>query len=350
MIELFNASVQNDRFNIAPVYTSVFADTIYMKYKTELENYFTPKQTKKILQAIIRFSFYIEPVKQPKIETTKFEVRWATSLNEDPRQSTYETCLEIFEKLLNDIIIQLKNDESISLLKLIVDHTVLAYELNIDYVVRVINNPIHTSENVAFLWGEEIREVYLLRQYLFNPNNHEFVKFFQVAYGKVVVKSFLTDRVLTGLHKTNREKRWECHPQSVHFSLRRDSLAIEDKLIKQICHFSGFPQELRTLLNDNHVIVFSNEISKCPITLDLLSFEKFQDEVLNPVLGRSSFQVGHLHPLKSLGENLHTGHTADNISWISLVGNRIQGELSIEETRELILRIIENYKSAGIID
>jgi hypothetical protein len=33
-----------------------------------------------------------------------------------------------------------------------------------------------------------------------------------------------------------------------------------------------------------------------------------------------------------------------------LVGNRIQGELSVEETRELILRIIENYRNAGIVD
>lgn len=350
MIELFNASVLNDRFNIAPVTKGVFNNTIYTKYYQQLETHFTPKQAKKIIQAIIRFSFYIEPVKQPKIETTKFEVRWATSLDNDPRQSSYEICLAIFEKLLNDIIAQLENEEALSLLRVLVDHTLYAYELNIDYIFRITGNPIHTVENVSFIWGHNIKEVYLLRQYLLNPTNHNDTLFFQFAYNKVGVKSFLTDRVLTGVHKTNREKRWECHPNSVHFSLRRDSLAIEDKLIKQICHFSGFPEELRNLLTANNVMIFSNEISKCPITLDLLSFEKFQNEILNPVIGRSSFQVGHLHPLKSLDENQYSGHTADNISWISLVGNRIQGELSIEETRELIFRIIENYKLAGIID
>ena len=350
MKELFDESIQNERFNVAPVTAGVFDNTKYTTYKTQLEEHFTPKQTKKILQAIIRFSFYIEPVKQPKIETTKFEVRWAVSLNNDPRQSSYDVCLVIFEKLLNDIIAQLKNEESISLLKVIVSHSLLSYELNIDYVVRIKNNSIHTVDNVSFIWGHEIKEVYLLRQYLLNPNNHNYINFFQETYNKVAVKSFLTDRVLTGLHKTNREKRWECHPNSVHFALRKDALAIEDKLIKQICHFSEFPKELRTLLTENNVIIFSNEISKCPITLDLLSFEKFQNEVLNPILGRSSFQVGHLHPLKSLEEKEHSGHTADNISWISLIGNRIQGELSIEETRELILRIIENYRAAGIID
>lgn len=336
MKELFDGSIQNERFNIAPVTAGVFDGTNYTTYKIQLEEYFTPKQTKRILQAILRFSFYIEPVKQPKIETTKFEVRWAASLNSDPRQSSYDVCLAIFEKLLIDIIAQLQNEESVSLLKVIVNHCLLSYELNIDYVVRIKNNKIHTVDNVSFIWGHEIKEAYLLRQYLLNPNNHNYINFFQETYNKVAVKSFLTDRVLTGLHKTNREKRWECHPNSVHFALRKDALAIEDKLIKQICHFSEFPEELRTLLTENNVIIFSNEISKCPITLDLLSFEKFQNEVLNPIIGRSSFQVGHLHPLKSLEENKHSGHTADNISWISLIGNRIQGELSIEETGNLL--------------
>ena len=160
----------------------------------------------------------------------------------------------------------------------------------------------------------------------------------------------MTDRVLTGAHKTNREKRWECHPGSVHFALRKECLEIESKLIKQICHFEGFPAELRTLLSDNHIIVFANEITKCPITLDPIPFTKFQEEILHPVHGKSSFQVGHLHPLKSVEENEFTGHTADNISWISSEGNRIQGELSVEETRELILRIIANYRQAGLVD
>lgn len=350
MKRLFDESVNTERFNIAPITVGVFYGTEYTTYKNQLEMYFTPKETKKILQAIIRFSFYIEPVKQPKIETTKFEVRWANSLLDDPRYCNYEDCVVIFQKLLNDIIVQLANEDSRTLLKIIVNHSLLAYELNIDYIVRMKDGSIHNVENVSFIWGNQIKEVYLLRQYLLNPNNHNHINFFQETYNKIAVKSFLTDRVLTGLHKTNREKRWECHPNSVHFALRKDCLEIEAKLIKQICHFAGFPDELRELLAKNEIIIFLNEITKCPITLEFLSFDKFKTEVLNPVMGKSSFQVGHLHPLKSVEENQYSGHTADNISWISLVGNRIQGELSIEETRELILKIIENYKAAGIIN
>lgn len=209
---------------------------------------------------------------------------------------------------------------------------------------------IHTIDNISFFWGDGVKQVYLFRQNLLNPNNHNYINFFSETYNKIAVKSFLTDRVLTGSYKTNREKRWECHPSSVHFALRKECLEIEAKLIKQICHFDGFPSELRKLLTDKNIINFSNEITKCPITLDPLSFEKFQNGVLNPVMGKSAFQVGHLHPLKSIEDNEFSGHTADNISWISLEGNRIQGELSVEETRELILRIITNYKAAGIID
>ena len=350
MIDIFNESVTTARFSITPVTTGVFQDTEFTTYKTQLEEHFTSQQSKKLLQAILRFSFYIEPVKQPKIETTKFEVRWADSLAADPRLCSYDNCLLIFRKLLADLVAQLGHAENKSLHEIIINHSLTAYELNIGYINRVQDAPIHTVDNVSFFWGNEIKQVYQLRQYLLNPNNHNFIEFFRETYSKIAVKSFLTDRVLTGLHKTNREKRWECHPNSVHFALRNECLAIEAKLIKQICHFDGFPEELRTLLGENNVIIFSNEITKCPITLDPLSFENFQNEVLNPVLGKSSFQVGHLHPLKSLGENEFSGHTADNISWISLVGNRIQGELSVEETRELILRIIENYRNAGIVD
>lgn len=350
MIDIFNESVKTERFSIAPVTIGVFQDTEFTSYKTQLEAHFTTQQSKKLLQAVLRFSFYIEPVKQPKIETTKFEVRWADSLATDLRFCSYDNCLLIFRKLLTDLVHQIENQENKSLLEIIINHTLTPYELNIGYINRIQNGSIHTIENVSFFWGNEIKQVYQLRQYLLNPANHNYINFFKEAYDKIAVKSFLTDRVLTGLHKTNREKRWECHPNSVHFALRNECLAIESKLIKQICHFDGFPLELRTLLQDNNVIIFSTEITKCPITLDLLSFENFQTEVLNPVLGKSSFQVGHLHPLKSLGENEFTGHTADNISWISSVGNRIQGELSVEETRELILRIIDNYRNAGIID
>ena len=48
MKELFDESIQYERFNIAPVTAGVFDNTKYTTYKTQLEEHFTPKQTKKI--------------------------------------------------------------------------------------------------------------------------------------------------------------------------------------------------------------------------------------------------------------------------------------------------------------
>src|ERR1035438_9604457 len=181
MIEIFNNSVNADRFIIAPVTIGVFRDPLYVNYQTILEEHFTRQQTKKLLQALLRFSFYIEPVKQPKIETTKFEVRWAESLNNDPRYCSYENCSLIFQKLLDDLIAQLDNQENKSLLEIIINHTLTAYELNIGYINRIRDASIHVVENSSFFWGNEIKQVYQLRQYLLNPNNHNFIDFFKIG-------------------------------------------------------------------------------------------------------------------------------------------------------------------------
>jgi hypothetical protein len=185
--------------------------------------------------------------------------------------------------------------------------------------------------------------------------------FFKAAYSKIVVKSHLTDRVLTGGHKTNREKRWETHPGSVHFALRRDCLEIELALISQLCYFADFPPDLQQhleemgllslkQLQESGLIFGSERLSRCPITLEPLSFVEFREELLSPRHGKAAYQVGHIHPLKAASDNPYMGHTGKNISWISAQGNRIQGEYSVSETRELIIRISKNYQTAGLIN
>lgn len=77
----------------------------------------------------------------------------------------------------------------------------------------------------------------------------------------------------------------------------------------------------------------AGKITKCPVTLKLLSFTSFKEDILNPIHGKSSLQVRHLHPLKSILINQNSDHTANNISWSSALGNRIQGNLSVEETK-----------------
>ena len=86
----------------------------------------------------------------------------------------------------------------------------------------------------------EIAQTLLLRELVSDPNViGELTRAFDLAGKKTEVKTYLTDRAQTGDYQTNREKRWESHPDGVQFAFRRDCLKIEHKLLSQICHFDG---------------------------------------------------------------------------------------------------------------
>ena len=348
--QIIEDSVATERFNI----NSLFKELIKIDEIKELHNEYTsivePKIAKKILIGIIRFSYLIEPVKVPKIESTKFAYRWGDELtSDDPRRAEFEICKLISDNLFQDVLNALRDNDRMEILKNIISHTLIPYEINIDYINRITDRRIHTPDNIALFWDEDFISVFKLRESLLNLSINTYASFFSRAYDKICVKSYLTDRVLTGEHKTNREKRWECHPKSVHFALRKECLKIEKKLINQIFHFENFPDDLKTILSERRLLNAQNEVSRCPITLNKISFVNFKEEVLNPIHGKASLQVGHMHPLKSGLENTIMGHSAENISWISSVGNRIQGELSVDETQSLIKTIFSNYKEAGIL-
>jgi hypothetical protein len=82
--------------------------------------------------------------------------------------------------------------------------------------------------------------------------------------------------------------------------------------------------------------------------MEPFSFTDFRRGVEDPAHGKSNFQVGHMNPLKAVNDDPSSGHTAQNISWISSNGNRIQGHLSLRETRAMIHRIYERYQESGI--
>jgi hypothetical protein len=228
--------------------------------------------------------------------------------------------------------------------------------LPIDYVERPTVNDdvairIHRKDNIAWTADENITRTLKLRQYLTNPQASPDAEFFKkVIDDKIRVKTYLTDRVLTGLHKTNREKRWEVHPRSVHFAFRRECIAIEYELITQLCAFEGFPENFRAMLQEQGILPQTMEVSRCPITLEPLVFQEFREELMNPVHGKSSFQVGHLNPLKlDDPTSLIAGHTSRNIAWISANGNRIQGSMSLKEVRNLLKKIAYNYENEGLV-
>jgi hypothetical protein len=311
---------------------------------------------------LLRNVFLIELVND-EISSTKMEVRWTTKASEgkkqekfdssDPRFCTFNGCLEIWLKMVNDLRSAIEDPEIVRLLKLYEKYNVLPYEIPCDYLDSPINkmslNSIHCVENTSWIWDKKYRMALKLREILLDPKKNKHAKSFDsILKDKIKVKTYLTDRVQTGKHKTNREKRWEVHPESVHFAFRRDCIEIEHVLISQLCHFEDFPTDLFDLLKKENLISVHKEIFRCPITLNPLKFSEFEKEAISPHHGRSNFPVGHLNPLKKITDDPQSGHTAQNISWFSADGNRIQGSLSLKETRDLLLQIWKNYKEVGI--
>ncbi len=51
--------------------------------------------------------------------------------------------------------------------------------------------------------------------------------------------------------------------------------------------------------------------------MEKMYFNELKQELENPTHGESKFQVGHMNPLKANTLDIFSGHTAENISWIS---------------------------------
>jgi hypothetical protein len=305
-----------------------------------------------VFKAILRHSFLIELVVLPGATTTRMTTRWTTELTGDPRRCPANECAEIAADLVRTLPAWLKVQENCDALSAMLRFSVLPYEVPLDYLVRPVINSgarIHTLGNIAWTSDPATRTTVELRRLLMNPANPDSALFKAIIDSKVKVKTYLTDRALTGSYKTNREKRWETHPDSVQFARRTTCLEIERLLLTQLARFSLFPAALKARMEAEGIVTPGAPVSVCPVTLEPMEFARFAGEILNPTHGKSLFQVGHLNPLKldqsAVGA---AGHTADNISWISADGNRIQGSGSLDTTRALLARISLNYKSAGL--
>lgn len=297
------------------------------------------REMKYIHDARVRNSFLIELVNH-EITSTKFQVRWFSELEGDPRYASYEECLSIASKLICQIA-SLDSDD-LRLIASLRDYKMVPYELPIDYHDRYSQH-LHSVDNVELFANENVKKAIKLRAFLLddekNPDSYAFDR---IMKDKIKVKTYLTDRAQTGLYQTNREKRWETHPNSVQYALRLDCIAIESELLLQIARFQGANPTLVSALIDEGFLDQGFEISRCPITGEPLHYDEFVNDVLQAVHGKSKFQVGHLNPLKSFSEGSQFGHAANNISWISDDGNRIQGSLSMDEVDELLIRTYIN--------
>jgi hypothetical protein len=297
------------------------------------------------LRGILRTSFFIEPVVLPAATTTRFRTRWQLD-TDDPRYALPEQCLGIARRLITLLDPLTRNEEGITILDGLARHPMIPYESPVTYSQR--HSPIHTPDNFTLIDSDILRHVIGCRVLLLAPGTPK-LDLLKAAYTKIRVKTYLTDRALTGAHKTNREKRWEAHPDSVQFALRSTCMQIERVLVNQLCHFDAFPHDVRTILDDASLLLPMATPTKCPVTLLPMSLIEFEEVATDPEHGRSAFQVGHLDPLKLAGNTWADGHRPSNISWISEDGNRIQGSLSLTQTQEMLRRIWRAYADAGFL-
>lgn len=305
-----------------------------------------------MVSSLIRTAFLIEPVKTPAIETTKFEVRWGVRVEtDDPRRAPFETCVSIFVCLMEGARRAVPGSRERRMLDLFLESPrPIAYEIPVDYGERTTNTPIHVPENLVWLWDDQnVLSAVQLRKAVTDTEltGDEAATFRRAFDSKIGVKAYLTDRALTGVYKTNREKRWEVHPGSVQFAKRAACMSVEREVMEQLCYFQGFPEHVRSRLVKAHVITPDRQVTRCPITLDPLCYAEISSELVNRTHGKSTFHVGHKNPLKAITEDPNVGHAAENIAWISENGNRIQGSLTLAEVRTLLRRIVTNHAEAG---
>ena len=334
--QILQTAVSQEKFKINDClsFQQALSDESALWYDA-IQKKLTTKQFKAFCKGIVRNCFLIEHVNSD-VTSTKMKTRWSEDLDGDVRFASYDTCVRICEKILSKIAAL--SEEELSVLKEFLDKTVISYEMPIDYVNRKAS-PIHTVENVDLFLNEDILLCTRMRRFIRDETQNPAVDVFQkILVKKIKVKTYQTDRAQTGDYKTNREKRWEAHPEDVQYALRRECMRIETKLLQQIAMFEGCDQRLIANMQKAGLLPEGFSVLKCPITGDKLQYTEFAHEALHPVQGKSAFQVGHLNPLKSSD----TGHTADNISWISEDGNRIQGSLSLDEVNALLKRIYFN--------
>jgi len=160
----------------------------------------------------------------------------------------------------------------------------------------------------------------------------------QIEKKKLEVKVFKTDRSLTGKDKTNRAKRWEILLGDFQFATLAQCWACEKKLTTDLVHMFDFPESIKSKFIERNLIEQNTSPTCCPVTLERLSYTTLATSVLSPTHGISDYQIGHLIPLKRNGV-----HDGENICWQSDHGNRIQGNLTIDETRNLLEKIANRY-------
>ena len=311
-----------------------------------------------IVASLVRFSFLIE-LTNLTVGSTKMKTRWLPGKikmpqpdsfepvegtfkpGNDLRSATFDECVRVFAKACNMVCDHVGQDFSIkALLKDLAELSRVPYEFPLSYLDHD-QIPLHNDSNIRWIVNDDLKWLLNARRILRGAIAPDRNAIREIEKSKIEVKLFKTDRALTGKDKTNRAKRWEVLAGDFQHSSLQDCWSAERKLTTDLVHFTGFPSTLKSEFIRQRLIEPVISPTLCPVTLEPLRFDELAQAALNTTMGISEYQIGHLLPLKRGGK-----HDGANICWQSANGNRIQGDLSIEETYQLLDQIAERRASA----
>lgn len=322
----------------------------------DLKNTMTDTYFKYTLECLGRFSFCVE-LTNLSITSTKMKTRWVSGMitktrlgtfenyegifapGHDERSNTFDQCYLIFSNCVS----LLKNSEPHKLLMSNLSNQNkrgIAYEAVFTYIDPTLN-PVHQTDNIRLVHLDDINWLVKARPIIqpvirFDTNSNR-----TKINEKIATKCYKTDRSQTGEVQTNRAKRWECLIVDFQHATLEQCWSVEKKLLSDLSCFIGFPEETKQLLINESLLEDAPEPTVCPITFKPMLY---LDILGGGAHGESKFQVGHMQPLKAGGS-----HEGENIEWISGDGNRIQGSLSINETREMLTEIFRNMQQRELL-
>lgn len=307
------------------------------------------------LECLGRFAFCIE-LTNLNITSTKMKTRWVEGHitktrpgtfenyegifipGEDERSASFDECYSIFCTCTSLLA---NSEQHQALMELFSDQKKRGtpYEAAFTYKNSQIS-PVHLVNNIRLVdtadaeWLASSRPI--IQPVLKKDADGNKTK----TVEKIATKCYKTDRSQTGEVQTNRAKRWECLAADFQHATIEECWSVERKLLNDLAHFQGFPEISRQQLISSGL--FNDQgVTLCPIIFKPMVF---QDLLGGGGHGESKFQVGHMMPLKAGGR-----HAGDNIEWISSDGNRIQGSLNIQETRQMLRGIFARMERQGLI-
>lgn len=311
-----------------------------------------------VVECLVRYSFLME-LTNLTVGSTKMKTRWLPGLilmpqpnsfepirgtfqpGNDPRASSFGDCAIVFGTACNIVCDQIAGNTSVAdLLLALSQHTRVPYEFPLSYLDLTLPQ-LHQASNINWVLNDDLKWLLKAREVLATTESAHRGAIRAIIKSKLEVKVFKTDRSLTGKDKTNRAKRWEVLPGDFQHATLEQCWSAERQLTADLVGFDGFPPEVKKAFVDQRLLPARQPPTCCPVTLEPLNFATLSVAVLTSTHGVSDYQIGHLHPLKRSGK-----HEGPNVRWQSADGNRIQGDLTIEETNQLLDQIMRRRAAA----